>query len=32
MCHLALSETDDEGRATTWLEPVSEDDYTQATA
>jgi len=31
MCHLALSETDDAGHATSWLEPVSEDDYTKAT-
>jgi len=28
MCHLALSESDDTGAATEWLEPVSEDDYT----
>ena len=27
MCHLAMSETDDQGRATTWLEPVSDGDY-----
>ncbi len=30
MCHLALSESDDEGAATDWLEPVSEPDYTAA--
>jgi len=30
MAHLALSESDDQGRATTWLEPVSEADYTRA--
>ncbi len=28
MCHLALSENDDEGAAAEWLEPVSETDYT----
>ncbi len=27
MCHLAMSEQDDQGRATTWLEAVSDDDY-----
>ncbi len=27
MCHLAMSETDDQGRATTWLEPVSDEIY-----
>lgn len=27
MVHLAMSETDDQGRATTWLEPVSDADY-----
>lgn len=30
MCHLAMSETDDQGRATSWLEPVSDADYTKA--
>ena len=28
MCHLALSETDDAGASTEWLEEVSEVDYT----
>lgn len=28
MCHLALSESDDQGRATDWLEPVSDKDFT----
>ena len=28
MCHLALSENDDEGAAAEWFEPVSETDYT----
>jgi len=28
MCHLALSESDDTGAATEWLEPVSDGDYT----
>ena len=28
MCHLALSESDDQGRATDWLEPVSDSDFT----
>ncbi len=32
MCHLALSESDDSGAATDWLEPVSEGDYTAAPA
>lgn len=34
MVHLALSETNDKGQATTWLEPVSDADYfsTLATA
>ena len=27
MCHLALSETDDNGAAAKWFEPVSEIDY-----
>jgi quercetin dioxygenase-like cupin family protein len=30
MTHLAMSETDDKGAATTWLEPVSDADYTKA--
>ncbi|NQV99319.1 MAG: cupin domain-containing protein [Rhodospirillales bacterium] len=32
MCHLALSESDDTGAATDWLEPVSEAAYTAPTA
>ncbi len=32
MCHLALSESDDTGAATEWLEPVSEEDYAAAPA
>ena len=32
MCHLALSESDDSGAATEWLEAVSNADYTAATA
>jgi quercetin dioxygenase-like cupin family protein len=32
MCHLAMSETDDQGRATSWFEPVSDADYTTAPA
>ena len=32
MCHLAMSETDDQGRATSWFEPVSDADYTKAPA
>ena len=31
LCHLALSESDDSGAATNWLEPVSDSDYTAAT-
>ena len=27
MCHLAMSESDDQGRGTEWLEPVSDADY-----
>jgi hypothetical protein len=27
MCHLAMSETDEKGQATTWHEPVSDTDY-----
>lgn len=32
MTHLALSESDDQGRATEWLEPVSDADYNAAPA
>ncbi|PIW29809.1 MAG: cupin domain-containing protein [Rhodospirillales bacterium CG15_BIG_FIL_POST_REV_8_21_14_020_66_15] len=32
MCHLALSESDDQGKAATWLEPVSDEDFTQEPA
>ncbi len=32
MCHLALSESDDTGAATDWLEAVSDGDYTAAPA
>ena len=32
MTHLAMSETDDKAAATTWLEPVSDADYTKAPA
>ena len=32
MSHLALSESDDKGNATTWLEPVSDADYMKAPA
>lgn len=32
MCHLALSESDDAGRSTDWLEPVSDGDFTKQTA
>ncbi len=32
MAHLAMSESDDKGQATTWLEPVSDADYQQAPA
>jgi hypothetical protein len=32
MVHLALSETNDKGEATTWLEPVSDADYGKAPA
>ena len=32
MTHLALSESDDKGNATTWLEPVSDADYLKAPA
>jgi quercetin dioxygenase-like cupin family protein len=32
MAHLAMSESDDKGNATTWLEPVSDADYNKAPA
>ena len=32
MCHLALSESDDQGNAAEWLEPVSDADFTQEPA
>jgi quercetin dioxygenase-like cupin family protein len=32
MAHLAMSETSDKGEATTWLEPVSDADYSKAPA
>ncbi len=32
MCHLALSESDDTGAATDWLEAVEDGDYTEAPA
>jgi hypothetical protein len=32
MTHLALSETSEKGKATTWLEPVSDADYLKAPA
>jgi len=32
MCHLALSETDEAGAGTDWLESVSDADYTAAPA
>lgn len=32
MCHLALSESDDSGAATDWLEAVSDADYTSSPA
>lgn len=32
MCHLAMSEGDDQGNSTTWLEPVAEGDYTKKPA
>jgi quercetin dioxygenase-like cupin family protein len=30
MAHLAMSESNEKGEATTWLEPVSDADYTKA--
>jgi quercetin dioxygenase-like cupin family protein len=32
MVHLAMSETNDKGEATSWFEPVSDVDYTKAPA
>jgi quercetin dioxygenase-like cupin family protein len=32
MVHLALSATNNKGEATTWLEPVSDADYSKAPA
>ncbi len=32
MCHLALSESDDSGAGTDWLEAVSDTDYTSSPA
>jgi len=32
MSHLAMSEANDKGEATTWLEPVSDQDYAKAPA
>lgn len=32
LCHLALSESDDSGAATDWMEAVSDADYTAAPA
>jgi quercetin dioxygenase-like cupin family protein len=32
MSHLAMSESNEKGQATTWLEPVSDADYTKAPA
>ena len=32
MVHLAMSETDDKGQATSWFEPVSDADYAKAPA
>jgi len=32
MTHLAMSESAEDGSATTWLEPVSDADYTSSTA
>jgi quercetin dioxygenase-like cupin family protein len=32
MVHLAMSETNDKGEATSWFEPVSEADYTKVAA
>jgi quercetin dioxygenase-like cupin family protein len=32
MVHLAMTETNDKGEATSWLEPVSDGDYSKAPA
>jgi quercetin dioxygenase-like cupin family protein len=32
MAHMAISEANDKGEATTWLEPVSDADYIKAPA
>lgn len=32
MVHLAMSETDDKGQATSWFEPVSDGDYSKVPA
>ncbi|MEQ8506374.1 MAG: cupin domain-containing protein [Rhodospirillales bacterium] len=32
MCHLALSEANDQGEGATWLEPVDDKDFTQEPA
>ncbi len=32
MCHLAMLEGASDGDGTTWLEPVSDEDYTGANA
>ena len=32
MCHIAMLEDTDDGDATTWLEPVSDDEYRAANA
>ena len=32
MVHLAMSETDDKGQATSWFEPVEQPSYTEAPA
>ena len=32
MAHLAMSESNEKGEATTWLEPVSDADYAKAPA
>ena len=32
MCHLAMSETNEKGEATSWFEPVSDADYAKAPA
>jgi hypothetical protein len=32
MAHLAMSESNEKGEATTWLEPVSDADYSRPPA